>query len=263
MMGERIRPDQKDKIKVVLHGLMNGKDREGLAQELGYANHRSLDMLMRRTGYIWDRQRQMYRQPGEPPRAIPGVQSPAVDSKVAKALLLFTQGMDARQVAEKAGFVDNREMAAYMKGMGYAWDTAQNNYIPSSERGPAPASAANQSWQPRQPAQVVSCEERGEIPSWQQYLPSLKWLERNMEDLNDVLAKTDERQECVGVIPRYAVPGVFITKSVHMSNQLDQMVREFSTTRNISQRDIFATALLEFCRKYGYKHEVESLLSVN
>jgi len=263
MMEERIHPIQEDKIQVVLHGLMDGKDREGLAKELGYANHRSLDMFMRRSGYIWDRQRQMYSRPGESQRATPGVQSPPVDSKTAKVLQLFTKETDARQVAERAGFADHREMAAYMKGIGYVWDAGQNNYVPSGECGLVQPPASSQSRQSRPPNQVALVGHQGDKPAWQQYLPCLEWLEENIEDLDALLATTDAIQEGVGVIPRYAVPGVFITKSVHMSNQLDQIIRDFSTARNISQRDIFAAALMEFMRKYGYKREVELLLSVN
>jgi hypothetical protein len=62
-------------------------------------------------------------------------------------------------------------------------------------------------------------------------------------------------------MPRYVVPGIFITKSVHMSNQIDQMVRDFSADKNISQRDIFEVALIEFFKKYGYDKEVEIMLA--
>ena len=58
-------------------------------------------------------------------------------------------------------------------------------------------------------------------------------------------------QSDAGTIPRYALPGVVVTKSVHMVNPLDMMVRDFSREKNVPQRDIFAAALLEFFRKYG------------
>ena len=62
-------------------------------------------------------------------------------------------------------------------------------------------------------------------------------------------------------IPRYALPGAFVTKYVHMVSQLDIMVRDFARVKNVSQRDIFAAALLEFFRKYGYEREIEHLLN--
>lgn len=62
-----------------------------------------------------------------------------------------------------------------------------------------------------------------------------------------------------GKVARYAVPGIFVTKSVHMTN-LDQMVREYSKEKNNSQRDIFAVALNDFFQRYGYEREIETLL---
>ena len=72
-------------------------------------------------------------------------------------------------------------------------------------------------------------------------------LQKNKEKLVDMLIP----QSDAGTIPRYALPGVVVTKSVHMVNPLDMMVRDFSREKNVSQRDIFAAALLEFFRKYG------------
>lgn len=56
-----------------------------------------------------------------------------------------------------------------------------------------------------------------------------------------------------------ALLGVFATKSVHMVSPLDMMVRDFSREKNVSQRDMFAAALLEFFRKYSCKREVGQL----
>jgi hypothetical protein len=63
-----------------------------------------------------------------------------------------------------------------------------------------------------------------------------------------------------GQIPRYALPGAFVTKSVHMTNTLDQMVRDYSKEKNINQREIFEVALIEFFQKYGFECEVEAML---
>jgi hypothetical protein len=40
------------------------------------------------------------------------------------------------------------------------------------------------------------------------------------------------------------------------------MVKDFSGEKNISQRQIFELALLDFFKKYGYRSEVEQLLRV-
>jgi hypothetical protein len=66
-----------------------------------------------------------------------------------------------------------------------------------------------------------------------------------------------------GQIPRFTLPGLFVTKSVHMTNALDKMVRDFSKEKNLNKREIFEVALIEFFQKYGYTREVETLLQQN
>lgn len=46
-----------------------------------------------------------------------------------------------------------------------------------------------------------------------------------------------------------------------MVRELDLLVRSFSQERNITQREIFEVALIEFFRRYGYAQEVQRLLS--
>lgn len=262
--AESITEAGEEKVQAVLKGLKAGKTREQLAEELEYANHRSLDMMMRRHNCVWNKQEQMYYRPGQ---EVPTVKPEKVlqeKSKATQVLQLFQQGMDARLVAEKAEFTTYREMANFMKQKGYAWDTPENNYTLSKEQVPSDSREARQSRPSRQFEDSPGTMESSINRDWQQYLPSLQWLGENMELLEDLIATTDSNQDTAGgIIPRYAVPGVFVTKSVHMSNQLDQLVRDFSADRNISQRDVFAAALLEFLRKYGYKQEVEAFLAVH
>ncbi|UTW68535.1 hypothetical protein KHA80_13110 [Anaerobacillus sp. HL2] len=46
-----------------------------------------------------------------------------------------------------------------------------------------------------------------------------------------------------------------VTKSVHMSNQLDQMVRDYSSEKNIAQRDIFEIALVRFFLEFAMREK--------
>lgn len=77
------------------------------------------------------------------------------------------------------------------------------------------------------------------------YLPLLKMLKENQDKLSNLLKVPCD----FGKIPRYLIPGTFICKTVHMVNTLDQMAREFSKEKNISQRDLFEVALIEFFQK--------------
>lgn len=46
-----------------------------------------------------------------------------------------------------------------------------------------------------------------------------------------------------------------------MSDLLARLMTEFSDTKNLSQRDVVETAVIEYLKRYGYKLEVEKLLA--
>jgi hypothetical protein len=94
---------------------------------------------------------------------------------------------------------------------------------------------------------------------FKRFLPLLAWLSENRDAMQGLLGAS----VASGQIPRFTLPGLFVTKSVHMTNTLDQVVRDFSKEKNINQREIFEVALIEFFRKYGFAREVETLLLTN
>jgi len=98
----------------------------------------------------------------------------------------------------------------------------------------------------------------GSYPTINRYLPILEILARNKEKLTKILVE-DGAVESAS-IPRYIIPGVYTTKSVHMVSKLDNMIKDFSKEKNISQREIFEVALIQFFMKYGYEREVRELL---
>jgi hypothetical protein len=46
-----------------------------------------------------------------------------------------------------------------------------------------------------------------------------------------------------------------------MVSTLDQLTRAYSQEKNITQREIFQVALIEFFKKYGYSREIDALLN--
>lgn len=248
------------KVQQVLDGLADGKPRDELAGELGYTNPRSLDTYMRRKHFAWDAGMGNYvPEAGRDS----GTHSPApltlAPSKAATVVKMFDRGdADAKSIAGQLGFADHRELAGYMKGKGYAWDAGRINYVKQAGRasGPPKAGVGNECpVEERFASETV--QSAGVVPGdMASYLPLLQLLEQNRDRLVELLAT--ERN---GEIPRFAVPGIPVTKSVHMMNNLDQMVRDFSREKNISQRDLFEVALIEFFRRYGYEREVGNLLS--
>lgn len=258
------KPIYDDRVNEILRGLTEGKTRDELAEELGHKNYKTLDIYMRRKNFTWDRDKQTYVPIYSRLQNKDVEVSLIASSKVATVLSLFEkEGSDARTIAKRLGFSDHRELADYMKGKGYDWSSEVGNYVkkygqvleekPASpfqeEEGviPTMVELTNHS----QP--VRNRSEKGQL---EPFLPLLEMLEKNRDKLIDLLVPSAEG----GKVPRYTVPGIFVTKSVHMTNTLDQLVREYSKEKNVSQRDIFAVALIDFFRRYGYEREVETLL---
>ncbi len=90
----------------------------------------------------------------------------------------------------------------------------------------------------------------------ERFLPLLEYLEAHKGHLEHLLQTTDSKQ-----IPHYNFHGGnTITKSVSMSSNLDQLIRDFAKEMGVSQRVIFETALIQFMERYGYTSQVSILL---
>jgi len=84
----------------------------------------------------------------------------------------------------------------------------------------------------------------------------LKDVKDHKDQLEYLLQTTDSMQ-----IPHYNFHGGnTITKSVSMSSNLDQLIRDFSSEMGVSQRVIFEAALIQFMEHYGYGKQVKALL---
>jgi len=269
-MPEDKKPVYDERANEILQGLAEGKTRDELAAAFGYKNYKSLDMHMRRRNFTWDRHRQTY-VPELSRFDKQAIQNgPAPTTKVANVLSFFEkEDADPLVIAKQLGFSDHREMATYMKGKGYEWSSERKNYVRKvgliDETDNAGRSCGNVVSLPDKDAGGGSLKQQSELggtspktglADLDRFLPLLEILEKNKDRLFKLILPGAE----AGKIPRYVVPGVQITKSAHFSNLLANLVTEYSREKNISQREIFEVALIDFFRRYGYEREVDSLL---
>lgn len=205
--------------------LKRGRSREELAEEFGHKDYKALDMFMRRKGYRWDSGGQCFEPVGVKPvprecaGAVPG------SKKVRKVLELFSEGKDAKEVAEEAGFKDHLVMANYMKEKGYTWSRKPGRFEPVIGL-----------------VSQVPGESQGDSREEEDRPPGLP---------DDGALKS---------IPRYIIPGVKISKSFHISNHLNGLLISFTEDKNISQRDFIELALVEAFHKHGYEAEIKGLI---
>lgn len=245
-------PIYDEKVNGYLRALAEGKTREEIATQEGNNSWKSVDMYMRRRNFQWDSHRQTYL-----PKVVESTEWQAVDSSKAGTIiaLLKKNTGHPKQVATRVGFKDHKEMAQYMHSKGYEWSTETNNYIKQVGLV-TPEEQETITFQQLERQETIAALANPENSDLARYLPLLELLSKNKERLLDLIMP----QTQVGVVPRYIVPGIAMTKTVHMMNTLVQLVSDFSNEKNITQREIFEVALIEFFKKYGYENEMERLL---
>jgi hypothetical protein len=227
-------------VDEILGLLEDGMEREEIAEKLGYKNPMSLDNYMRRRNFSWDSRQKMFVPAAErySARGRDNILPLHGTSKAALAISLFAQDeADAKEIARQVGFATHTEMASYMKGKGYGWDSAERNYVKTDN--------------PRATQETENTEDTGMDEMLKNIMPLLKKLQ-NAES-KPAVSETKS-------IPRYQIKGMYGTKAMRMANVLDELSRRYSMERNISQREMFEVALVEFFMKYGYRNEVEEYL---
>lgn len=269
-MPEDKKPIYDERVKEILQGLAEGKTRDELAVAFGHKNYKTLDIYMRRKNFTWDRLKQTYVPAFSRIDAEAISAGPAPSTKVANVLSFFEkEDADPRVIAKQLGFSDHRELASYMKGKGYEWSTERKNYVRKvglvEEKNDADTSEGKVvtltdtdggGGLSKQQADLVGTGQQTKSSDLSRFLPLLEMLEKNKDRLLGLILPGSDG----GKVPRYVVPGVLMTKSVHMPNTLDNLVKEYAREKNISQRDIFQVALIDFFRRYGYEREIDTLL---
>lgn len=249
-----------EKMKFVLDGLVSGVSREELAKSLGYGNWRGIDSLFRRRGYIF--KNGIYVQPQKEKTGELDLSTP---NPIRIALRQLDVGeRDLSTIAEKAGFKNRTDLANYMRGHGWIWDSEKGTYVVQKDSGPDNMSKT-ENYDELQLELVDNRSGDKERVDEQElgsdlngYGPMLQFLEENLEKLEVLLASVG-----FGRLPHYSFhTGNVITKSVSMSSNLDLLIRDFSADKGVSQRIILEAALIQFMQKHGYSKEVEMLLNV-
>lgn len=246
---EVVPPNQDERVHLVITKLAGGMGRDTLAEELKYTSYKSLDMYMRRKGYRFDTHLKNY---------VPQVEeivAPVSSSKASRVIeLLSVTPEEPLLVCRKLGFKDMQELGGYMGMKGYQWNTEQNNYQRKAQAFTATKKESSEDLaQPFTSLGVHGEEDTAIAP----YLSLLNMLKHNEERLTELLIPYGKG----GSIPRYTITGIAQTKTIQMINTLSNLVTEFAKEKNMSQRDLFEVALLDFFRAYGYEKEVDQLLN--
>lgn len=250
-------PNYNERVNATLKGLMEGKTRETLAEEFGLGTWKSLDVYLRRKGFTWDGANTTYIPATTKVDKLLEDLSSSVPVKAEMIIRRLDEpdgDSDPRAIAREFGFKDHRELGTYMETKHLSWDSDTKNYVPMiralSDESIEESGTLDAAFKlPVMNLETVTME------SLEAYLPLLQMLMENKDRLLTLLMPNAD-----GQIPKYAVPGVPKPKSIYMSSILGNLVSAFSTSKNVSQRDIVEAALIEYLKRYGFQKEVEKLL---
>jgi hypothetical protein len=248
-----------EKLELALKYLSEGKTRFEAARALGYKEADGMDRYLRRRGYLWNIKTRVYEHSKDDVSNMNPINN--TPSRVLKILTMLSKGIDGKDIAKYCKFKNHQELAMYMKNKGYVWDSDKERYIKKNVEVPYDELEENENIENgtdnviyMNPEKVLATESiRTENNA-----DILDILKDNKEKLFELLTpqKTIENR-----IPRYIIKGSPITKSIYISTEIDRMIKDFSTEKNVTQKEIFQVALVEFLRKYGYRKEIENLFS--
>ena len=227
--------------------MLKFKSREEVAKEFNYKNWKSLDTYMRRKNFVYDSRQGQYIPAENRFKRDKEAFRNAAPNKVLKIIDAFNvENPDPKDIAEREGFADHREMAEFMKAKGYEWNVYKNNYVKITGFVEEP-----------EPLETVDRSEGGrKVTAIEEFMPFIRFLYDRREKVYQLLDGVRED----GKIPRYAIPGLAKTKAIYMSDKVADVMGEFSREKNVTQREIVETALGEYLQKYGFKQEIEALL---
>ncbi|MDV6378218.1 hypothetical protein ORD22_08150 [Sporosarcina sp. GW1-11] len=205
------------------------------------------------------------------------------DARVELIIDSLQEGKTREDLAVQFGHRDYRSLDMYMRRRGYTWDSEMQCYI---KRETNTDTYITQEIHGGKVAQIIDLFAKGldaKAVAEQLFFQShralaeymrnkgYQWVaaENNYErvygvsvedgEIEDAKLNTASSLSTIEQIPRYMIPGIQQGKNIHISHLLNQMVIEFAREKNIRQREIFETAVIDFFQRYGYAHEVKAL----
>jgi hypothetical protein len=229
------------RVEYILDSIEKGIKRDKIALTLGYTNPKSLDIFMRRKGFVYDKGINNYTPVKT--SELKDTKTYSEDKRLNSILSLFSrEDADSRKVAQLTGFNSHIELAEFMKSNNYDWNEACGNYIRLRN------------------SKNISSEEneknKMELNELHEYIPLLRQLYKDKDKLLRLMAS----QSDISTIQEYILNGLATFITISINEKLNNLIKQFSTEKVMKTDKILETALIEFLIKYGFDSEVNELL---
>lgn len=255
-MTEQVEVQYDKRVKEILEKLEAGRSRESISEDYNYSTWKSMDVYMRRKGFRYNSEEDMYIPEVTRLDSIKDELLSTIPLKAERIMDKFDEGLDSRTIASEMNFNDHRELSEYMKKNNLQWDSELGNYIEIlAFSDDDEEEVIEENLIQEKDDSLVDVSVKGNIDI-SKYIPMLELLYDNKDKLSEIFIERN-----TSIIPSYAVPGVSKNKSIYMSDLLGRLLEDFADTKNLRQKEIVETALIEYFKKYGYDDEVKLLLA--
>ncbi len=250
----------------ILKELEQGKTREEIYQKYGYSSVRSMDAFFRRRGFAVKGGKYVKKltNAGQSPDRT-GKNVPFRAQMIAEKFKKEGAYADPVEIAASFGFDDYTEMNAYMCANNMFYNSSEKQYEANFGKNRLPTVARQKLTQAS--ALILPPSQRsqksGGPSSLDKYLPLLNYLYENESRLKELISSPGQTEAVLSdqAPKRYLIPGPKKVKSIYLSKALSTLINCFSHEKNISIREIVEGAVIEYMIKYGYRPEVEALMS--
>lgn len=241
----------------ILKEISEGHNREDIYKKYGYSSIRTMDAFFRRRGFIVKNgkyiKRDEYRSKmlDQISGKIP-FRAQMIADKFKKDGVLANPS----DIAKTFGFQDYTEMNNYMRNNNMFYNSSTKTYEPRViKQTDLLSGLAGRDEKIEQAKNLISQNEDEEDSS--KYYSLLNYLYENKERLIELCTPSlsDNTPQ------RYLIPGGKKVKSIYLSQGLSAIIDDFSHSKNITIREMIEGAVIEYLIKYGYRSEIEILLS--
>lgn len=241
----------------ILKEISEGYNREDIYKKYGYSSIRTMDAFFRRRGFIVKNgkyiKRDEYRSKmlDQISGSIP-FRAKMIASKFKKDGVLANPS----DIAKTFGFQDYTEMNNYMRNNNMFYNSSTKTYEPRIiKKTDLLSGLTGRDEKIEQAKNLISKNDDEEDSS--KYYQLLNYLYENKERLVELCTPSlsDNTPQ------RYLIPGGKKVKSIYLSQGLSAIIDDFSHSKNITIREMVEGAVIEYLIKYGYRSEIEILLS--